>query len=389
MMSLSVAWLFACAEISSVVKAARPHAVLEMEPAGDFVETLESVCSLRNSGLLQSTAWLRLPAECKPDGLVRMGADALPNVNGSWKAVCYTDAKAKALGIDIQGFPLDSHESIILAAALKARGGTVPQCEAREAAEEGASEGEIGMKSETTTKAQLDAEAPKVQAAEEGDLVDDQAQRDAEDAPDPEEAPDTKEEVAAAVSPLTEANQSAVAATTTGVEDVTPEIKKKKIRPSKPENDSEELPPSPESEFYREAEGESEEAEAADPMDMWKWAASDANIDASGLPNPTVDQEEDKCVSFGEVVNYEHQVYVEKTLKTHFLHQTTISLKDAVRVDMFAFSFTYQTHVHERMASFDRDADGKLCSVEFRDFEKTSEVHENEELEVVSTPLDK
>jgi len=100
-----------------------------------YGEGLPEACSLEGlAGLLASPGrgrpppYLRMPDECKPDGHVPM-VGMLPTAGGSFKARCYTEAKAAALQVDMQGYPLESQEAIKLASDLQVRGEPVPQCE--------------------------------------------------------------------------------------------------------------------------------------------------------------------------------------------------------------------------------------------------------------------
>jgi len=91
------------------------------------------------SSCCKKPAYLSYPRRWKPDGLVKMLSVSsddnhhtiqIPSPQGTWDACCYTEAKQADLGVDMQGYRMETpeHERATAILLKYSKDGTMPEC---------------------------------------------------------------------------------------------------------------------------------------------------------------------------------------------------------------------------------------------------------------------
>jgi len=392
-------WVYACLLL---VQAARPRddADDELQPEGDMASELEAECTASVNGLwarLQRGLrpdHLSLPEKCKPNGEIPI-RDGLPNVKGSFKAVCYTERKAKALGVDMQGCLLGSDCAIKLSTALEDRT-DVPTCEPKHPVKLDTSETHPPVPAAAAHDAPeehivqiavahgVSEEHPEKHAEEEDKAVSPAVAHDAHQE-HPEKPPEEEDKAVPHIVPpvphAPETPEAAPSSTTPTAPDT---------QGTKPVADAEETYASNMSsdeftETINEDIGEEKMAEVPDPN------AKDIPAEQKAISRPVkirqpdasaFDEDQDGSLDFYELVTYKHEISVIKTMKTLQMtldenNMSILDLESCVKVQAFTFTFEDQELLHVRMVAEDKDTDGKLSPEELRHLEQQE--HDREE----------
>lgn len=317
----------------------------EMEPEGNAVSELEIECTASVNGIWASLQrggmpkHLSFPEECKPDGEVPVVA-GLPNVKGSFNAVCYTDERAKKLGVDMQGCPLDSECARELAKSLADRP-DVPKCEP------------------TPVKHDTEPHETAIPAASETYH---------------ETPPETHHETPPEEHPVV---PPPPAIATQGTEPV--------ADPGETVASGDEL-----TDVLKENKGEQDMADVPDPdapKDMGAVSSPakqlvrevtsrkktvDTDDEGTGEEISAFDEDQDGNLDFRELVEWKHEVSVIKTMKTVQMtleNNETQDLKSVIKVQAFTFTFKSQEYLHTQLEAVDTDGNGELNPEELRHLE--------------------